>query len=67
MHIFSARLFTKDLGSINSKLGFLLNLIQILIDVGLLGSKPYIHNELQNKPFEEFLQSKLQDKSVKWN
>jgi len=67
MHIFGTRILTKDPRRINSKLGFLLNLIQILIDVVLLGSRPYIHSELHNTPFKEFLQFRLQDKSVKWN
>jgi hypothetical protein len=67
MHIFGARILSKDPKRINSKLGFLLNLIQILIDVVLLGSRPYVHSELHNTPFEECLQSRLQDKSVKRN
>jgi hypothetical protein len=66
MHIFGARFFPKDPRRINNKLGFLLTLIQILIDVVLLGSRP-TQNELHNAPFEEFFQSKLQNKNVKWN
>lgn len=67
MHIFGATLLPKDPRRIDSKLGFLLNLIQILINVLLLGGRPYIHSELHNTLFEEFLQSRLQDKNVKWN
>ncbi len=42
---------TKYLKRNNNNFGFLLDQIQIIIDVVMLDYKPYLHNELCHTPF----------------
>jgi hypothetical protein len=59
--------FAKYFQVVNGNLCFMPNLIQIIIDVGMLGCRPYIQNELCYTFLKEFFQSKPKKKSVKWN
>jgi len=63
MSIFFARFLPTYFGHINNEIGFTFVLIHIIIDVVVLGYKPYVYNKLQHTPFKEFFQSRLQNNS----
>jgi hypothetical protein len=67
MNILHATLLAKHLQRTNDNLCFTLVLIQIIIGVVMLDCRPYVHNEHCYTSFEKFLQSKLENKDVRWN
>ncbi len=68
MNILGVTLLTKHpWGIFDGNLCFTLDLIQMIIDVVMLGYKPYVFSELCHTSFKEFLQFKLKNKGAKWN
>jgi hypothetical protein len=67
MNIFCARFLPKYLGQINNNVGFTFDLIHIIIDVVVLGCKPYVHSKLWHTPFKEIFQSRPQNNSSTQN
>jgi hypothetical protein len=65
--ILRVTVFAKYFEGVNGNLCFMPNLIQIIIDVGTLGCRPYIHNELCYTLLKEFFKSKPKEKGVRWN
>jgi hypothetical protein len=55
MWILHVKLLVKYFGTINEILSFMLDLIQIIIDIVTLGCKPNIHMELCNTSIQEFI------------
>ncbi len=65
MSILGVTFFTKYFQGVNGNFCFMPNLIQIIIDVAMLGYRPYIHNELCYTLLKEFFQSKPKKKGVR--